>query len=127
MAIGTRVTGLKETLRDLRQLGLDVDDFKESFGNIASTGAALAASFVKSRSGRLARSTRGNRAKNKSVVMAGRGPTKNYAGVQNYGWPRRNIAAQEFMQKADDRLKPILPGLLETELSDKIKRRGLAP
>lgn len=125
MATGTRVTGLKETLRDLRQLGLDVDDFKESFGSIASMGANLAASFVNSVSGKLSGTVRGNRAKNKSVIIAGRSTVK-YAGVQNYGWPRRNIAPQRFMQRADERLAPRLPGLLETELSDKIKRRGLA-
>jgi hypothetical protein len=123
---GIRVVGLKETLRDLAKLGLDVDDFKESFGSIASTGAALAASFVRSKSGALAGTLRGNRAKNRSVVTAGRA-SKPYAGVQNYGWPARGIEAQEFMQRADKQLAPTLPGLLETELSDKIKRRGLAP
>lgn len=126
MATGTRVTGLKQVLSDLSKLGLDVDDFKETFGSISARGAALAAGFVRSRSGRLAGSVRGNRAKNRSVVMAGRGKTRDYAGVQNYGWPRRNIPAQRFMQRADDQLKPQLPRMLEGELQDKIKRRGLA-
>lgn len=125
MATGTRVTGLKETLRDLSKLGLDVDDFKDSFSSIAARGASLAAGFVNSDSGALAGTLRGNRAKNKAVVMAGRGKTKNYAGVQNYGWPRRNIPAQAFMQKADEQLKPTIVPLLETELTDKIRKRGL--
>lgn len=125
MADGTRVSGLKETLRGLRQLGLDVDDFKESFGSVASTGAALAASFVNSRTGKLAGTLRGSRAKNKAVVSAGRSSVR-WAGPQNYGWPRRNIKAQKFMQRADERLGPRVVGLLEDELSEKIKRRGLA-
>lgn len=123
---GIRVVGLRETLRDLAKLGVDVDDFKDTFGSIASTGAALAAGFVRSKSGRLAGSLRGNRAKNRSVVTAGRSSIP-YAGVQNYGWPARGIEAQEFMQKADEQLTPKLPGLLDTELSNMIKRRGLAP
>jgi phage gpG-like protein len=125
MATGTRVSGLKQALANLSKLGLDVDDFKETFGSIASRGADIAAGFVNSRSGKLAGSVRGNRAKNRSVVMAGRGKTRNYAGVQNYGWPRRNIPAQRFMQRADDQLKPRLPAMLENELQDKIRRRGL--
>lgn len=125
MATGTRVDGLKQMLADLRKLGLDVDDFKDSFAAVASRGASLAASLVKSESGRLAGTVRGNRAKNKAVVSAGRASVK-YAGVQNYGWPRRNIKAQGFMQKADEQLAGNLPVLLEQELQDKIQRRGLA-
>lgn len=125
MATGTRVSGLKETLQDLKQLGLDVNDFKESFGSIALKGANLAASYVNSRTGRLAGTLRGNRAKNKAVILAGRSSVR-WAGVQNYGWARRNIPAQRYMQRADAAMAPQLPGLLEDELSDKIKRRGLA-
>ena len=125
MATGTRVTGLKETLRDLQKLGLDVDDFKESFGSIASRGAALAASYVNSRSGALAGTLRGNRAKNKSVIIAGRSSVR-YAGPQNYGWKKRNIEPQRYMQKADEQLAPGLPRMLEAELTDKIRKRGLA-
>ena len=123
---GIRVTGLRETLKDLEQLGLDVDDFKDTFSAISQRGAQLAAGFVRSDTGALAGSIRGNRAKNRSTVMAGRGKTKNYAGVQNYGWPARNIPAQGFMQKADERLKPTIIPMLENELNAKIRKRGLA-
>jgi len=125
VATGTRVEGLSKVLRDLKQLGLDVDDFKESFGAIASRGAALAASFVNSKTGRLAGTVRGNKARNKSVILAGRSSVR-YAGAQNYGWARRNIDPQRFMQRADEQLKDRLPTMLEQELSDKIQRRGLA-
>lgn len=123
---GIRVEGLKETLADLQKLGLELDDFKDSFSAISTRGAALAASFVNSVSGALAGSIRGNRAKNRATVAAGRGRTKDYAGVQNYGWELRGIDAQEFMQRADDRLKPQVVGMLERELDAKIRKRGLA-
>ena len=125
MATGTRVEGLSKVLRDLKQLGLDVDDFKESFGAIASRGAALAASFINSKSGALAGTLRGNKARNKSTIIAGRSSVR-YAGAQNYGWARRNIKAQLYMQQADKVLAPRLPSMLERELSEKIQRRGLA-
>lgn len=125
MATGTRVDGLKQVLADLKKLGIEVDDFKESFGNIASRGAALAASYVNSQTGRLAGTVRGNKAKNKSVIIAGRSSVR-WAGVQNYGWKKRNIEPQRFMQKADEQLAGQLPALLQQELQDKIQRRGLA-
>lgn len=125
MPTGTRVTGLRQVLRDLSQLGLDVDDFKETFGKISARGASIAAGLVNSRTGRLAGTVRGNRAKNKSVVSAGRSAVR-YAGPQNYGWPRRNIAPQRFMQKADEQLQPEIVPMLEAELNDKIRKHGLS-
>lgn len=126
MAWGTRVEGLKETLADLSRLGLELDDFKDTFSAISTRGASIAAGLVQSASGALAGSIRGNRAKNRATVAAGRGRTKDYAGVQNYGWELRNIPAQEFMQRADDQLKPDVIPMLERELQDKIRKRGLA-
>lgn len=125
MSTGTRVTGLRQVLRDLAQLGLEVDDFKETFGKISARGASIAAGLVNSSSGRLAGTVRGNRAKNKSVVSAGRSSVR-YAGPQNYGWPRRNIKPQRFMQKADEQLQPEIVPMLEAELNDKIRKHGLS-
>lgn len=125
MSTGTRVTGLRQVLRDLSQLGLDVDDFKDTFSKISTKGANLAAGFVNSKSGVLAGTLRGNRSKNKSVVSAGRSSVR-YAGPQNYGWPVRNIKPQRFMQKADEQLQPEIVPMLEAELNDKIRKHGLS-
>ena len=43
----------------------------------------------------------GNRAKARAVVTAGRAATP-YAGVQNYGWRRRNITPSYFLNRAAD-------------------------
>lgn len=124
MASGVRVEGLNKVIRSLVTLGVDVDDLKDGFAAIAAKGAELAARFAPHRSGALAGTVRGNRAKNKAVVTAGRARVK-YAGPVNYGWPRRNIKADRFMQRADEALQPQAVEMLEAALAEAIKRQGL--
>ena len=122
---GVRVEGLNQLTRDLLALGLTVDDLKGAFGAISAQGAALAADFAPHRTGRLARSVRGNRAKNKAVITAGRKSSTPYAGAINYGWPARGIEASEFMQRADLAMRPVAVEKLEAEIDRAINRRGL--
>ncbi len=126
MAIGggVRVEGLNRLVRDLQTLGLELDDLKDAFGEIADQGARLASSFAPRRSGALAATVRGNRAKNKAIVTAGRARVK-YAGAINYGWPARNIAPSSFMQKADEQMKPKALEALDEALIAAAERRGL--
>jgi len=123
---GFKVEGLSKLTRELQGLGLDVDDLKSAFGAIAKEGAELAARFAPHRSGALAGSIRGNRAKSKAVVSAGRGRAVPYAGPVNYGWPKRGIAPRGFMEKADQAMRPRALAELERAVNDKIKERGLA-
>lgn len=121
---GVRVEGLNKVVRDLQALGLEAEDLKQAFGGIAAEGAELASSFAPKRSGRLAASVRGNKAKNKAVIMAGRASVK-YAGPINYGWPARGIAASSFLQKADVALQPKALQAITEELEQKIREKGL--
>jgi hypothetical protein len=122
---GVRVEGLNGLVRDLQSLGLELDDLKGAFSEIAQEGARLASSFAPKRSGALAASVRGNKAKNKAVVMAGRARVP-YAGAINYGWPKRNIAPAMFMQRADEAMRPKALSALDAALVEAVKRRGLA-
>ncbi|MDI6908636.1 hypothetical protein [Nocardioides sp.] len=121
---GLYVTGLAQVTRALREVGVEVDDLKNAFAAIAAEGARLAAGFAPMRSGRLARDIRGNRAKSKAVVTAGRASVP-YAGPINYGWPARNIAASGYMQKASTAMEPVALRRLADEIDNQIKRRGL--
>lgn len=123
-SVGFKVEGLRETVRSLEALGVEVDDLKDAFAPLAAQGAQIAADYVRSKSGRLAATIRGNRAKNRAVVTAGRSSVQ-YAGAQNYGWPKRNIAPQHFMQKADERMQPVAIDQLEAALERAIRRKGL--
>lgn len=121
---GFKVQGLSQVVRDLQRLGLEVEDLKEAFSSIADQGSRTAAMYAPRRTGALRASIRGNRAKSKAVVTAGRASVP-YAGPINYGWPRRGIAASGFMQKADEQMRPHAIRLLEDEINRQIRRRGL--
>lgn len=120
-----KVEGLSKLTRALTDAGVELDDLKDVFAGIAALGARLASGFAPKASGRLEGSVRGNRAKNKAVVTAGRARIP-YAGPINYGWPKRNIAPARFMQRADADIAPRAVGLLEDGINDVIGKEGLA-
>lgn len=122
--VGFRVEGLNQVVRALQQLGLDVDDLKGAFSKIAAEGAQVAAAYAPKRTGRLAGDIRGNRAKSKAVIAAGRSSVP-YAGPINYGWAARGIEPSGFMQKADKTMQPRAIQMLEAEINQKIRERGL--
>lgn len=121
---GFRVQGLNGVVRALTQMGLEVEDLKNAFSKIADEGAQVAAREAPKRSGTLAGDIRGNRAKSKAVVAAGRKSVP-YAGVQNFGWPARNIKANPFMQRTDATMQPRAIQMLEDEINNQIRKRGL--
>jgi hypothetical protein len=102
---GARVTGLNRLLKDLQAMGVEVNDMKAAFRDIARQGAHVAGSLAPVRTGALARSIRGTAARNYAAVSAG-GRKIDYAGPINYGWRKRNIQADRFMQRADHVIRP---------------------
>ncbi|MDQ6524327.1 hypothetical protein RB608_11980 [Nocardioides sp. LHD-245] len=125
MHVTTRVDGLNAVIRDLVAIGLEVEDPKDAMSEVARLGAVMAARYAPKLSGRLSRDIRGNRAKAKAVIAAGRVSVP-YAGPINYGWAKRGITASGFMQKADRALQPRALRILEGSLNQSIRRRGLA-
>lgn len=122
--MSVKVEGLNKTLRALQAVGVQVDDLKDTMAEIAAEGARLASSFAPKRTGRLAGTVRGNRAKSRAVVAAGRARVP-YAGPINYGWPNRGIKAAYFMQKADAELAPKAVVMLEKGIDAAIRKAGL--
>jgi hypothetical protein len=123
-AAGFRIEGVNKLVRDLQALGLEVDDLKDVFADLAAKGATLAARFAPKRTGRLAGNIRGNRAKSKAVVTSG-GRAVPYAGPLNYGWPARGIAPSNYLQRADEALRPYALAELSAGIDRKIKEKGL--
>lgn len=99
MAAGIRVSGLRETIRNLERLGVEVADLKQAFGEISREVATDAGSRVRVATGRLRATIRPSKTKNKAVVRAG-GARAPYAGVRNYGWPARGIPGDGFLTEA---------------------------
>jgi phage gpG-like protein len=124
-SISVRIDGLNAVVRALLELGLEVDDLKDAFSQIARFGAIEGSRFAPKLTGRLAGDVRGNRSRNRAVITAGRSSVP-YAGVINFGWAAHGIAPSMFMQKADVVLQPYALQRLEDDINDAIRRRGLA-
>ena len=122
--VGVRVDGLAGVVRALVEIGVEVDDLKGAFSDISQQGARLAAQYAPRRSGRLAGDIRGNRAKSKAVITAGRSSVP-YAGPINYGWAAHGIEPSGFMQRADMALQPYSVDRLVDEINKAIRTRGL--
>ena len=120
MAAGLRISGLRETVRKLERLGVDVQDLKEAFGKISREVASEAQGLVRVKTGALQRTIRPARTKNKAVVRAGNGTSVPYAGVINYSRP-----GDEFLTGPANRDTEGKARTIEQELQGLIVRYGL--
>lgn len=96
-----RVSGDRETALAFRRLGLKSRDLERAFHEIANEVVHDAQGMAPKVTGRLAGDIRASSAKTKAAAFVGRVSVP-YGGVQEYGWRRRNIAAQPFMRPAAD-------------------------
>lgn len=119
---GLQVDGLREVAAALSAMGLEVEDPRNAMAQVAVEGAAAVAANAPRLSGALAANATPSTSKARAVVTM----TLPYAGVQNYGWPRRNIVATGFLQAGDAQVRPRALQLLEQDINDKIRREGLA-
>lgn len=100
-SVRIEVTGAKELRKKIKQAedqGLK-DELKKAYHDAArlvSSGAKLRAP---ERSGDLRDSIRPLNQLTRAVVAAGRGKTKDYAGVIHWGDPKRNIRSQPFFHE----------------------------
>lgn len=124
MPATVQVEGLREIVRALEQAGVDVEDLKDIFGEIASESAAVAGPAVPRRSGALAGTVRGNRAKNKAVVTIGKARTP-YAAPIVWGWPARGIKASPVVPRTNQYMETRAPEVLETGLTRVMEGLGL--
>lgn len=90
------VEGARNLRATLRRAGIDLSDMKDANADVANYVASASKSAAPTVSGKLAATVRGNRAAASAVVRAG-GAAVPYAGPIHWGWPARNIAANEFI------------------------------
>lgn len=121
---GTHVEGLRETVKALEAAGVELTDLKEAMARIAAVGADLVASHTPVATGKLRASVRGNKAKGKAEVLAGKASVP-YAGPINYGWPKRNIRPRNFLAAADAELGPKVVQMFEDNINDILTKKGL--
>lgn len=123
---GIEVTNLRETIRDLERMGVEVEDLKEAFGQISRQVVAKASAIVPRSTGRLAASIKPSKTKNRAIVRAGSPAAVPYAGVINYGWPARGIAPTEFLTGPANANPEDFARQIDANLRDLIRRYDLA-
>lgn len=123
-AYKVKVTGDREVAAAFRKLGYKSSDLSEVFGRIASVVAADARSLAPKVSGRLAASIKPARYKTRAVISAGSSAVP-YSGVQEYGWPGRNIRPQPFMRPAADSKADSSAEQIAAEMQRLINQAGL--
>lgn len=89
--------GLRTAASQFRAAGVDMQQLKGAYKKMAGVVKTNVGHVVPVKNGDLKRTIRASATQKSGVVRAG---TKKvvYAGVINYGWPKRNIKAQNFMQ-----------------------------
>lgn len=119
---GVYVEGLRETIRTLESLGVDIADMKEAFYRIGDFVAGQARSLAPKRKGTLVNSIKASKTKNKATVRAGSAAKVPYAGPINYGWPKRHITANGFLTEAANNNTERILQMLDDELTQLVQK-----
>jgi len=96
---GITITGVKEVTDTLKKLGRDLESNIELNKELSTTLSQKASAMAPKLTGALASSVLGNPSAEKAQILAGSAAVP-YAGVQEYGWPERNIKAQPYLNPA---------------------------
>lgn len=94
------VRGGANLRRTLKAASADLlNDLKQTHKDVASVVTPVARSRAPKSSGRLSATVRAGATQRAAIVRAGSGRVP-YAGVQEWGWARRNIRSQPFLSPA---------------------------
>lgn len=117
------VVGLRQFMKQLEQLGVDVADMKSAMNRIGNIVAQEARQLAPVRSGRLAASIRPSLAKNSATIRAGSVGVP-YAAPIHFGWPRRNIQKNPFLYNASDAKRDEVVAAISEELNKLVEQLG---
>src|SRR5262245_10148527 len=105
-----RVEGARELRRTLKKAGDDLADLRDLHRQVAGVIVPVATAGAPHLTGRLAGSLRTGATKTQAIVRAGSAAVP-YAGVQEWGWPRRRIRPQPFVVPAAHETEPRWTGI----------------
>lgn len=117
------IEGLSEVQAKLKALGLSLEDVP-TMPEVSRRYAEVTAGLAPKRSGNLAAKIKPIKSKKNT---AGARSSIKYSTVINYGWPKRNIKAQHYMNRADAVLAAELLQIIERGVDQLIAERGLQP
>jgi hypothetical protein len=90
------IEGARQLRASMKAAGIDLGDLAAAHAQVSGYVASRAKTVAPHRSGSLAATVRGNKAKTAAVVRAGSAAVP-YAGPIHWGWPARHIAAHPFL------------------------------
>jgi phage gpG-like protein len=93
------IQGVKEVTDSLDKLARDLKSNIELNKELSTTLSQKASAMAPKLTGALASSVVGNPSAEKAQILAGSAAVP-YAGVQEYGWPERNIRPQPYLNPA---------------------------
>jgi phage gpG-like protein len=99
MAEEITIQGVKEVTDSLNKLARDLQSNIELNKELSTTLSQKASAMAPKLTGALASSVIGNPSAEKAQIIAGSAAVP-YAGVQEYGWPERNIRPQPYLNPA---------------------------
>ena len=105
MTTALYVIGGKRFVATMRKAGADLDELREVNAQAARIAAPAVRRLVPRRTGTLAASLRTGATKRAGVIRAGRKSVP-YAGVINYGWPKRHITGRMFANNGVAQTEP---------------------
>jgi phage gpG-like protein len=98
-AIEISIEGVKQVSDTLDKLGRDLESNLDLNKELSSTLSQKASAMAPRLTGALASSVQGNPSAEKAQILAGSDAVP-YAGVQEYGWPQKNIQAKPYLRPA---------------------------
>jgi HK97 gp10 family phage protein len=123
-----QIEGLREVLRDMKELGVDLrDGMKETHRDAGKLVADAAKPLAPIRTGRLASTITSSPTQRQGRVRIGRGQSVPYAGPIHFGWPARRIAPQPFVYDALDGRKEDVRRLYDERIGRLIREHDFAP
>jgi len=98
-AISVELNGVKEVQQALDKIGSSLENLTDLNKDLGSDLSKKASAKAPKLTGALSASIGFTATKDKAQIYAG-SETVVYAGVQEYGWPEKNIKAQPYLRPA---------------------------
>jgi len=123
-AISISITGVNEVQTAINKLAKDLEKNYELNRELSSTISQKASAIAPKLTGALASSVVGNPSAEKAQIAAGSAAVP-YAGVQEYGWPNKNIEAQPYLRPAVNNNMDYIIAKYEDSIKANIKKYNL--
>lgn len=98
-AISISVSGQKEVIAAIHKVEKDIENRIDLNKELSDELSQQASARAPRLTGELASTVKGNASADKAQILAGSN-TVVYAGVQEYGWPEKNIQEQPYLRPA---------------------------